>query len=395
MLSVRFITTNRAADFESSRGTRVFAVLSLLFIAFTFFSGASGVESPHPRTPPGLIPYAINDVGSHAGSLAPGALVATLSGPVEDQSSGLILELQTRKTEQLVGEPADLRLFLRNEGSEPVVFSESWLSVQPITLNVGDAPITCTREGMGIRGAPGASWTTLQPGARWRVKVPIFRCLCQAEPVAPCDDWLTKPGTYTLQMGIDHHPEKSSSNRSGGRPSGVWRGQLTSKAVQIRVLAPEGVDAEAWAHAKAIGESPYSGESLKRFPSSRYAALAWYSHINIEDADPSAVAALIARGRFLVTNAVPDPESPDGWASLSGADLARWRIEHAQRILQEQPRFPYTGQLRLAIAVNEVALGKTDIGRKILTDLGRSSDTIAGVWAQQFLSAAGMMVPAR
>jgi len=196
-------------------------------------------------------------------------------------------------------------------------------------------------------------------------------------------------------MGIVHHPEKASSGRSRTEPAGVWYGRLTSRAVQIRVLAPDGVDAEVWAHAKISGESPYSVESVKRFPSSRYAALAWYPHINIEDADPAAVGAMIAKGRFLVKNAVPDSKSPDGWASLSGPDLARWRIEHAERILQEQPRFPYSGQLRLAIAVNEVALGKTDAGREILIELARSPETSEGAWARQFLIAAGLKVPSR
>ena len=213
--------------------------------------------------------------------------------------------------------------------------------------------------------------------------------------MASCEEWLVRPGTYTLQIGVVHQPEKSSSSHSRAEPSGVWRGQLTSRAVQIRVLAPEGVDAEAWAHAKASGESPFSVESVKRFPASRYTALAWLRHINIEEADPSGVGSLIAKGRFLITNSVPDRKSPEGWTSLSGQDLARWRIEHAEQILQQHPRFPYSGQLRLAIAVNEVALGKTDAGRAILTDLARSPETSEGVWARQFLIAAGLKVPTR
>ena len=98
---------------------------------------------------------------------------------------------------------------------------------------------------------------------------------------------------------------------------------------------------------------------------------------------------LIGQGRFLATIPVPDPSSPDGWTSLAGRDLALWRIEHAERVLREHPDFPYAGQLRLAIGVNNIALGKKDAGKTTLRDLAAHSQTEVGQWARRYLTVEG------
>jgi len=313
-----------------------------------------------------------------------GALAASNTQP-----QSLVLELQTRKSEQLVGEPADLRLVVTNRGAQPVVFSESLLFVKPITLTAGDAPITCSPASEGLRGAAGATWITLKPGESWNVGIPGFRCLCQGKNEPGCNDWLTTPGTYRIQIGLAHHPNEAAGSHSSAPPAGAWDGQLSSAPVQVRVLAPEGVDAQAWTWAKDHNQSPFSTECVGQFPSSRYAAMAWYPHINVDGADPEKVRSLIGQGRFLATIPVPDPSSPDGWTSLAGRDLARWRIEHAERILREHADFPYAGQLRLAIGVNNIALGKKDTGKTTLRDLAAHSETNVGEWARKYLTVEG------
>lgn len=318
-----------------------------------------------------------------------GVVLAILSDTAAGPPQSLGLDLQSRKIEALVGEPADLRLVLTNHGSEAVEFAESWLSVEPITLVVDDVPITCVSESYGLPGATNASWTRLNPGDRWTIKIPPFRCLCQGKGEASCDDWLTKPGTYTLRMGVAHRPMKPLGGRSVSTPAGVWEGQITSTAVQIRVVAPTGVDEQVWTWAKETDKSPFSVESMRRFPSSRYTALALYPHINIEVADPAKVRALILQGNFLASDAVPEPSSPDGWASLAGRDLAQWRIKHAESILRDQPKFPYAGQLKLAIGINKLAVGNRESGEAMLKDLAVASGTSEGAWARRFLAADG------
>ena len=98
---------------------------------------------------------------------------------------------------------------------------------------------------------------------------------------------------------------------------------------------------------------------------------------------------MIERGQFLAWGSIPDSDTPDGWASLSGAELAGWRIERARRILRDHPDLPFAGQLRLAIGINRIASGKESEGRKLLRQLADHPDTREGAWAKEFLGANG------
>src|SRR5207249_815074 len=92
--------------------------------------------------------------------------------------------------------------------------------------------------------------------------------------------------------------------------------------VSIDVSEPSGVDAQALTWAREHDDSPLSWSAVKVFPSSYYAALALLPYIDIGKAVPGKVKTEIERGRFLAWGSVPDSDTPDGWASLSGSELA-------------------------------------------------------------------------
>jgi hypothetical protein len=132
-----------------------------------------------------------------------------------------------------------------------------------------------------------------------------------------------------------------------------------------------------------------SWAAVKLFPSSYYAALALLPYIDIGRWDPNKLRAEIDRKRFLAWGSVPDSDTPDGWASLSGPELAAWRIERAERILREHPKAPFAKWLVLAVGVNQVAAGQEGNGRTLLGQLAVHPETPEGEWAKRFLNAQG------
>lgn len=302
-------------------------------------------------------------------------------------SGGMSLQLRSAKVEQLVAEPYDLRLALANHGSEAISVARAFYMYERILLTTEDGQVECQIADRGLRGAPKLEWETIKPQEELKLSLPAFSCLCQGGESAGCRDWLQKPGKYTLKVVLSHHPvetgEVSSASKSGGLP---LDGTLESNPVNVRVLEPTGVDADALTWAQSINEHPFSVKVINKFPSSKYAALVVYGKVNLEGTDPVTVKKLLNRGVFPSWNSVPDPASPDGWSSLHGSEFARWQVEQAERILRDRPDFPYAGQLKLVIGVDNLALGKKANGMTVLRDLARRPDKPEGAWAKDFLA---------
>ena len=198
--------------------------------------------------------------------------------------------------------------------------------------------------------------------------------------------WVEVPGRYRLQAESRLAPPPQSAGDTAA-PDSTFTGVLTSKIVSIDVNEPSGVDAQALTWARERKDSPLSWPAVKQFPSSYYAALALLPYVDVGKADPGKVKTEIERGRFLAWGSVPDSDTPDGWASLSGAELAGWRIERAERNLRDHPKAPFAGWLKAAIGVNQIAAGKGSEGRKLLRQLADHPETPEGEWAERFLGA--------
>jgi hypothetical protein len=303
--------------------------------------------------------------------------------------AGVDLELRSTKPQQLALEPVDLQLFLVNHGAGPVSVNFQSASVPRLRILTSDGWLDCTSSLAVCAGVSEHPWTRMAPSAEVRLGPLPGMCPSRAgETHQGVKDWVGIPGHYAFQAetrlaGPAELPDGIAT------PDDAFTGVLTSNIVSIDVNEPSGVDAQALTWARERNNSPLSWPAVKLFPSSYYAALALLPYIDIGKADPGKVKTEIEVGRFLAWGSVPDSDTPDGWASLSGAELAGWRIERAERILRDHPKAPFVGWLRLAIGVNQVAAGKGSDGRKLLRQLASHPEGPEGEWAKRFLGAEG------
>lgn len=303
--------------------------------------------------------------------------------------AGVDLELRSAKAQQLVLEPIDLHLVLVNHGAAPVSIALSSASLPRLRIQTDDGWFDCKSSLAICPGVSMVPWTRIELGAE--VELGPLPLLCPSAAVdahGAAKEWVEVPARYRFQAESRlESPARSAGDSSA--PDDAFTGVLTSNTVSIDVIEPSGVDAQALTWAREQNASPLSWPAVKLFPSSHYAALALLPYIDVGKSDPSKVRAAIERGQFLAWGSVPDSDTPDGWASLSGAELAGWRIERAERILRDHPDLPFTGQLRLAIGINQIASGKGSEGRKLLRQLADYPHTCEGAWAKEFLGADG------
>ena len=301
--------------------------------------------------------------------------------------AGVDLELRSAKPQQLALEPVDLQLFLVNHGAGPVSVNRQSASVPRLRILTSDGWLNCNSSLAVCAGVSEHPWTRMEPGAAVRLgPLPDICPSRVGETHRGVKDWVGIPGHYVFQAetrlaGPAELPDGIAT------PDDALTGVLRSNIVSIDVNEPSGVDAQALTWAREHNDSPLSWPAVKLFPSSYYSALALLPYIDIGKSDPGRAKTEIERGRFLAWGSVPGSDTPDGWASLSGSELAGWRIERAERILRDHPKASFVGSLKLAIGVNQIASGKASEGRKLLRQLADRPATPEGAWAKEFLGA--------
>lgn len=162
---------------------------------------------------------------------------------------------------------------------------------------------------------------------------------------------------------------------------------------------PSGDDLEAWQYAAQKSEAKDTkqkmidtcyalnkAEILKLYPDSIYASwIVWEKIDNPLRDDPKTVSQQIKEGEFPSSNSVQDPESPDGWRSISsGKAMAEWQLNWMERILRNHPDFPWPEKIQLAVALNKLVLNDKTGGQAILSGLSQNNSEI-GKWSKQFM----------
>ncbi len=300
------------------------------------------------------------------------------------------IELRSAKPQQLALEPIDLQLFLVNHSTTTVSVVLQSASVPRLRIRIDEGWFDCRSSLAICAGVNEFPWTRMEPGAELQLgPLPDICPYRVGETYRDVKHWAGIPGHYAFQaetrlVGPAELPDGIAT------PDDAFTGVLTSNVVSIDVNEPSGIDAQALTWAREHNDTPMSWAAVKVFPSSYYAALALLPYIDIGKSDANKLRTEIERGRFLAWGSVPDSDTPDGWASLSGAELAGWRIERAERVLRDHPKAPFAGWLRLAIGVNQIAAGKGSDGRKLLRQLASHPETAEGEWAKRFLGVEGL-----
>ena len=282
----------------------------------------------------------------------------------------------------------DLRLLLRNSGTDAADVERGFLRVS-LEIKMGGDWVDCrlpyAREG-GVRQV---EWQRIEPGAA--IELQVNNYLCRKKPEGSTEaDWWETPGDYTFRASVSQRIPEHALERSGPAPQGASEWTLESNLVEVVVREPVGVDAEALAWARENGHHPVSIEVEGKFPTSYYGALMVWQRLTLHDGTPEQIADSIQKGFYPGRYSIPDASSHEGQRTVSaGEEMARWRIEHGERLLREQPDFPHEREVRLSVAVSYAALGQKDQAMRLLNAIRNGTGTPESQWASRFLTLQG------
>ncbi len=168
------------------------------------------------------------------------------------------------------------------------------------------------------------------------------------------------PGEFIVQFGVSsqgpyfNYSSEPEEPRRMEKEIDAWKGALSSEPVRITIEQPQGEDKKAYDYFK---DEPLSkpAELLKKFPTSTYAAYIVYDRLKgFADADfanPKFLRSL-ETGLFL-SNSYP---TEGGWSWMKDEMNAAWWSKWAGIILKNHPDIWFADELRLKLAMNQVAL---------------------------------------
>jgi hypothetical protein len=273
-------------------------------------------------------------------------------------------------------EPIELKITWRNDSDEDIIIGESLnpIDSEAVTIYVDDAP---------------------------HLKLPtvkIYRYCCGNLALKPGESSEGTTGILGLYMAAGFHQIKAVADFRYA-PEDMFQGRAESNVVEFAMEEPSGDDLEAWQYAsqKSQAKDPKQkkietcsaltkAEILKLYPDSIYASwIVWEKIDNPLRFDPQTLSQLIKEGEFPSSNSVQDPESSDGWRSISsGKAMAEWQLNWLERILRNHPDFPLPEKIQLAVALNKLVLNDKIGGQAILTELS-THDSEIGKWSKQFI----------
>ncbi|MCI0447188.1 hypothetical protein L0152_28775 [bacterium] len=205
-------------------------------------------------------------------------------------------------------------------------------------------------------------------------------------------------GILGLNLAAGVHKIKAVADFRNA-PEDMFQGSAESNVVEFNMKEPSGDNLEAWQYASQKSEAKdpkqrmietcsalNKSDILKLYPDSIYASwIVWEKIDNPVRDDPKTVSQQIKEGEFPSSNSIQDPESPDGWRSISsGKAMAEWQLAWLERTLRNHPDFPLPEKIQLAVALNKLVLNDKTGGQAILTELS-THDSEIGKWSKQFI----------
>ena len=168
------------------------------------------------------------------------------------------------------------------------------------------------------------------------------------------------PGEFIIQFAVSskgpyiNYSYDPEGPRKVDEEIAAWKGALSSEPIRITIDQPQGEDKKAYDYFKGEPMAKLD-ELLKKFPSSTYAAYVVYDRLKgFADADfnnPKFLRSL-ETGIFL-SNSYP---TEGGWSWMKDEMNAAWWSKWAGIILKNHPDIWFADELRLRLAMNQVAL---------------------------------------
>lgn len=206
-------------------------------------------------------------------------------------------------------------------------------------------------------------------------------------------------GIYSLRVVLKHH--WNISEKPDEYPD-LWWSQCVSEPTAIDVLAPEGIDKEAYEAfgRNPLGDSERFGELLRRFPTSTYAAYAiwkrWGKFSSPEwntSEDREATLSWLAKNpdEEYLTWRMPCTEDGEPDASVETRFEARLALtcrDHwLSAVLRNHPEIWFGDEIRYRLAIDRYRLGQRESGIADLQNLAENGKPYIASTAAELLSA--------
>lgn len=273
--------------------------------------------------------------------------------------AALDVELRAETHRQLPLEPNPFMVKLVNDTDQDLYVSPSFETLQLQIWSDGQWK-TCMPMGPPGLSSAQVDWEILVSGATRELSVPRLMCLCDSPLISsPCaiNEWYSREDTYRFKVIWSHHPP-GSSGRSPESSVPVFNGTVESNVLDVEVLRPAGVDAQALAWARKKGVVPISHEVLAAYPNSIYAAHLWHSATSaIVDTPPSKVLEAIEQ-EFLppLHVYVVGADGTVAQQQLPGREALETRRDSIEALLETAASVWVEDSLRLRLAIDELAL---------------------------------------
>lgn len=289
------------------------------------------------------------------------------------KASALTLTLGTWQSTQLTGEPYELFVNLRNDSASPVYLADAFFSWQTTLVTDGETR-ECSHLYFGFSKPADVRWKEMGSGDSMKTTVPNdLACLCRKseEERVGCKEWWQRPGKYTFTLHLQHSPRKGDYPRPKGT---VFSGEIQSNSVEIEVKEPTGVDAQVLKWANDHQTIPTNPFVLHRFPTSTYAAWVVVQKFQgFSGSDFGMVMNSIESGDYLNRELWVPEENASGQKPIHGIEALNWKRQYFGIILQNHPDFPFADQLKLMLALDELALKQYEFAARDLRQVASES----------------------
>ena len=271
------------------------------------------------------------------------------------QETKINLMIMTAQDKVILGEPLYFSAKATNEGPVPakvMVETGDLIGLPTYSENIKQAFVIVCPDGKIKYECFGLPVKTIAVGDT-----------IHSDCVNPTGMFLKKCGVYEIKaemksggVGITHPVVHPDGSLSGPPPEYFWKGHAISNTIKIEVEPPTGIDLEAYKYFKADPlKSENYKELLKKHPTSTYAAYVVYDRLKgfagADFSNPGFLRSL-ETGLFL-SNSYP---TENGWMEMKDEMNAAWWSKWAGIILKNHPDIWFADELRLRLAMNQVAL---------------------------------------
>ena len=288
----------------------------------------------------------------------------------------LELMISCPKGEMVLGCPISIPTEIRNLSGKPITLSYKPLKFVKLETRDEEGKIVDIEPERRVLEMPGLDSQKIEIEANGK------------NVIATGVDYIKKAGKYTAKAIFESKGPYYYLENGKLVPFQAWEGRIESEICQFEVKPPTGIDLEAYNYFKGDPLSKPS-ELLQKYPTSTYAGyVACPPNQWTSNTAPERILKAIETGSYLSGGSLPDDtgQSKDGWLYLGGKDLIEWRAKWVGIVLKNHPDIWYADDLKLRLAVDQIALKNYQAAESDLDKLSKEAKLEVAEKAKKYLS---------